>query len=102
MLLHHAESVSDGLEIVFDSTRAGGPPQIYAATRSTVFERRSTPELLDITVNLPGFAQTRPSISRDGRRLYFGSTRDNLPGDLAGGSDVFVSTRSGPGRGGQQ
>jgi WD40-like Beta Propeller Repeat len=92
----------DGLEIVFDSTRAGGPPQIYAATRSTVFERWSTPELLDIPVNLPGFAQSRPSISRDGRRLYFGSTRDNLPGDLPGGSDVFVSTRSGPGRGRQE
>jgi Tol biopolymer transport system component len=92
----------DGLEIVFDSTRAGGPPQIYSATRSSVFERWSAPELLDITVNLPGFAQTRPSISRDGRRLYFGSTRDNLPGDLPGGSDVFMSTRSGPGRGGSE
>jgi Tol biopolymer transport system component len=87
----------DGLEIVFDSTRAGGPPQIYAATRSTVFEPWSTPELLDTTVNLPGFAQTRPSISRDGRRLYFGSTRDNRPEDLPGGGDIFVSTRSGPG-----
>ena len=90
----------DGLEIVFDSTRAGGPPQIYTATRSTVFEPWSAPELLD-TVNLPGFAQTRPSISRDGRRLYFGSTRDNLSTDLPGGADIFVSTRSGPGKGAQ-
>jgi hypothetical protein len=87
----------DGLEIVFDSTRAGGPPQIYTATRSTVFEPWSTPELLDVSVNLPNFAQTRPSISRDGLRLYFGSTRDTLPGDLPGGADIFVSTRSGPG-----
>jgi hypothetical protein len=92
----------DGLEIVFDSTRAGGPPQIYSATRSSVFEPWSSPELLDTTVNLPGFAQTRPSISRDGRRLYFGSTRDNLPGDLPGGGDIFVSTRSGPGSGRQE
>jgi Tol biopolymer transport system component len=92
----------DGLEIVFDSTRAGGPPQIYSATRSSVFEPWSRPELLDTHVNLPGFAQTRPSISRDGRRLYFGSSRDNLPGDLAGGADVFVSTRSGPGKGRQE
>ena len=61
----------------------------------------SSPELLELDVNLPGFAQTRPSISRDGRRLYFGSTRDNLPDDLAGGSDIFVSTRSGPGIGHQ-
>ena len=87
----------DGLEIVFDSTRAGGPPQIYTATRATVFEPWSSPELLDISVNLPAFAQTRPSISRDGLRLYFGSTRDNVPGDLPGGGDIFVSTRSGPG-----
>ena len=91
----------DGLEIVFDSTRAGGPPQIYSATRSSVFDPWSRPELLDTNVNLPGFAQTRPSISRDGRRLYFGSSRDNLPGDLPGGADVFVSTRSGPGKGRQ-
>jgi Tol biopolymer transport system component len=91
----------DGLEIVFDSTRAGGPPQIYTASRSSVSEPWSSPELLDIDVNLPGFAQTRPSISKDGRRLYFGSTRDNLPGDLAGSSDIFVSTRSGPGNGRQ-
>jgi hypothetical protein len=87
----------DGLEIVFDSTRAGGPPQIYTATRSTVFEPWSSPEPLDINVNLPGFAQTRASISRDGRRLYFGSTRDNLSTDPPGGADIFVSTRSGPG-----
>jgi hypothetical protein len=91
----------DGLEIVFDSTRAGGPPQIYAATRSSVFEPWSTPELLDTSVNLPGFAQTRASFSRDGTRLYFGSTRDNLPGDLPGSGDIFVSTRSGPGLGRQ-
>ena len=89
---------SDGLEIVFDSTRAGGPPQIYAATRATVFDRWSTPVLLDASVNDPGSAQTRPSLSRDGTRLYFGTTRANLPGDQVGGADVFVSTRSGAGQ----
>jgi Tol biopolymer transport system component len=90
----------DGLEIVFDSTRAGGPPQIYTATRSSIFDPWSVPQLLGPNVNLPGFAQTRPSFSRDGRRLYFGSTRDNQPGDQ--GSDIFVSTRSGPGRAGDR
>jgi Tol biopolymer transport system component len=88
----------DGREIVFDSTRAGGPPQIYSATRASVFEPWSSPVLLDTNVNHPGFAQTRPSLSRDGTRLYFGSTRHNIPGDQVGGSDVFVATRSGPGR----
>jgi WD40-like Beta Propeller Repeat len=86
----------DGLEIVFDSTRGGGPPQIYSATRSSVLQLWSTPELLGPNVNLPAFAQSRPTISRDGKRLYFGSTRDNQPGDR--GADVFMSTRSGPGR----
>jgi WD40-like Beta Propeller Repeat len=89
----------DGLEIVFDSTRAGGPSQIYAATRSSVFQPWSTPQLLGPNVNLPAFAQSRASISRDGNRLHFGSTRANQPGDQ--GSDIFVSTRSGPGNGNQ-
>jgi Tol biopolymer transport system component len=91
----------DGLEIVFDSTRAGGPPQIYSATRNSVFEPWSTPVSLDGNVNRAGFAQSRPSLSRDGTRLYFGSTRDNVSTDQAGGADVFVATRSGPGRGRQ-
>jgi hypothetical protein len=88
----------DGLEIVFDSTRAGGPPQIYSATRSSLDEPWSSPVLLDGNVNRPGFAQTRPSLSWDGTRLHFGSTRDNLSTDQVGGADVFVATRSGPGR----
>ena len=88
----------DGLEIVFDSTRAGGPPQIYAATRASIFDPWSPPVLLDGNVNEAAFAQTRPSLSWDGRSLYFGSTRANAPGDLAGGGDVFVATRSGPGQ----
>ena len=54
--------------------------------------------LLDGNFNHAGFAQTRPSFSWDGTRLYFGSTRDNLSTDAAGGADVFVATRSGPGR----
>ena len=83
-----------GLEIVFDSTRGGGPPQIYTATRASLFDTWSTPVLLDTNVNAPGFAQTRPSLSRDGKRLYFGSTRANVAGDLAGSADVFVSTRT--------
>jgi hypothetical protein len=81
----------DGLEIVFDSTRGGGLPQIYTARRSSILEPWSTPKLLDANVNSPAFAQTRASISRDGSRLCFGSTRANQPGDQ--GSDIFVSTR---------
>jgi Tol biopolymer transport system component len=88
----------DGLEIVFDSTRGGGPPQIYTATRASIFDPWSPPVLLDANVNATAFAQTRASLSRDGKRLYFGSTRANGPGDPPGSADVFVATRSGPGR----
>jgi hypothetical protein len=84
----------DGLEIVFDSTRSGLPPQIYTSTRSSVFEPWSPPSLV-VSVYLPTAAQSRASISRDGTRLYFGSTRANVQGDS--GADIFVSTRSGPG-----
>ena len=84
----------DGLEIVFDSTRGGLPSQIVTSSRSSVLEPWSTPLALGANVNIPTTAQTRPSLSRDGTRLYFGSTRANVPGDSGG--DIFMSTRSGP------
>lgn len=84
----------DALEVVFDSTRAGGGPQIYAATRSSVFDQWSTPVLLDPNVNM-STSQTRPTLSHDGTRLYFGTNKANQPGDTGG--DIFVSTRSGLG-----
>ncbi len=89
----------DGLEIVFDSTRDGGLPQIYTATRSTISAPWSSPVLLGPDVNWSTFAQTRASLSWDGTRLYFGSTRSNQAGDVPGSADVFVATRSGPGKG---
>lgn len=84
----------DGLEIVFDSTRFGLPSQIYTSTRSTVLEPWSAPVAVGAVLNVTT-GQNRASISRDGTRLYFGSTKANVPGDQ--GADIFVSTRSGPG-----
>jgi Tol biopolymer transport system component len=84
----------DGLEIVFDSNRAGGAPDIYTATRSSVFEPWSAPQPLGPNVNTAS-AETRASLSRDGTRLYFGSNR---PGSVANSVDIYVSTRSGPGQ----
>jgi hypothetical protein len=81
----------DGLEIVFDSTRGGGPPDIYVATRTGVTAPWSEPQPLGPEINSSA-GESRPSLSRDGTRLYFGSTR--LPGRS---SDIFVATRSGPG-----
>ncbi len=81
----------DGLEIVFDSTRDNALPQIYSATRASVFKRWSTPRRLGNHVNHPDFSQTRPTISRDGQRLYFGSSRVDPESGTA--NDLYVAER---------
>lgn len=79
----------DGLEIVFDSNRPGGlgATDIYAATRSSVDEPWSTPVNLGGAINSDA-AESRASLSWDGRTLVFGSTRAG-----EGSSDIYVSTR---------
>ena len=73
----------DGLEVVFTSNRAGGQGafDIWSASRSSAFEPWSNPVNLGTAVNSSGL-ETRPSLSRDGTRLYFGRS-----------GDIFVSTR---------
>jgi hypothetical protein len=61
----------DGLEIVFASTRHGGAFDIYGATRSSVGDPWSSPVNLGPAVNTAA-AETRPSLSWDGERLYLG------------------------------
>lgn len=86
---------ADGLEIVFDSNR-GGTYDIYVATRHRITSPWSSPRRLRDHVNSDTADETRASLSRDGTRLYFGSTRANA--ELGGqGADIYVSTRSGPG-----
>ena len=83
---------SSGLEIVFDSNRAG-TFDIYIATRGTLDAEWSAPKRLGDEVNSDTADETRGSFSRDGQRLYFGSTRANAV--LGGnGGDIYVSTRS--------
>ena len=74
----------DGSEIVFDSTRQGGPPDIWASTRRNVFEPWSTPVNLGPNVNTPDAPETRRrSPTPD---LYFGR--------FAGpAQEVYSSTR---------
>lgn len=74
----------DGLEIVFNSNRAGGfgGQDVYRSTRASTAEPWSAPVNLGSAVNTAG-NETRSSLSWDGRRLHFG--RDG---------DIFVSTRS--------
>ena len=80
---------ADGLEIVFSSNRSGtlGAQDIWVATRRTLRDAWSAPVNLGPTVNT-GSAESRPSLSRDGKQLLFG----RLPGP-EGSSDIFVTTR---------
>jgi len=80
----------DGREIVFDSDRPGGfgGTDIWSATRASVFHPWSAPLNLGANVN-SAFGESRASLSRNGQRLYFGSTQ---PGG-EGSSDIYVSTR---------
>jgi len=64
----------DGLTIVFASNRDGNM-DIFRATRATTADPWGTPHNLSVEFNFPtkGSAETRPSISWDMQRLYYGS-----------------------------
>jgi len=82
----------DGLELVFDSTRLGGlgGPDIWISTRESSTGRWSAPRNAGPAIN-SAFGETRPSLSRNGERLYVGSNR---PGGL-GNSDIYVASNDG-------
>jgi Tol biopolymer transport system component len=80
---------SDGLEIIFDSNREAGNPNLWSSVRSSVCDTWSEPVRLSDSVNSDA-PETRPSLSWDGTRLYFGSVR----GDGQGNSDVYMATRT--------
>ena len=82
----------DGREVVFSSNRAGGKgsQDVWVATR----EHRRHSWSMPLNVSNAGDpvntseAETRPSLSRDGKTLYFGRA------PAAGGpADVYVTTR---------
>jgi hypothetical protein len=79
----------DGLEIVFDSDRAGtlGSADLWFSIRASTSEPWSAPVNAGSAVNSPA-NETRGSFSRDALRLYFGRS----PGP-EGGSDIFVAAR---------
>jgi len=78
----------DGLEMVFVSSRTDlpgvhGALDVFVSRRASTSEPWSTPVNLGPNVNTAA-AETRPSLSADGERLYFGRL-----------GDIFISTRSG-------
>ena len=80
----------NGLELYFFSTRPGtlGAQNLYSATRDEVGDAWSAPANLGPKVNSPA-AETRPSLSKDGTTLYFGSNRPG--GEVS--TDHYVTTR---------
>lgn len=81
----------DGLEIVWDSDRFGtlGLTDIWVSRRSSVDEPWGTAVHYDAPINSAA-TESRASLSWDGTRLMFGSTR---PGG-EGSADVYTATRS--------
>jgi hypothetical protein len=78
----------DGREVVFSSNRPGSLGQdIWLSVRKHIDDPWSPPTNLGGTINT-GAAETRPSLSRDAQRLYFG----RAPGP-EGMSDIYVATR---------
>ncbi len=79
----------DGLEIVWDSTRAGSQgTDIYSATRSSVDDPWGTAVQLGNGINSAG-NESRASLSWDGTLLLFGTTRAGGEGS----ADIWVSKR---------
>jgi Tol biopolymer transport system component len=82
---------ADGNTLYFNrSTTAGSPDSdIWVSTRASEHDLWGPPEPLPSGINSPG-PDFSPSISTDGRTLYFASGR---PGNI-GVIDIWVSTRS--------
>lgn len=81
----------DGLEIFFDSTRAGGcgGADLWTSTRVSTSDPWTTPTDLGCDVNSSA-NDLRASLSWDGTHLYFGSNRSGGEGNL----DLYVTTRA--------
>jgi hypothetical protein len=81
----------DGLSLYFFSDRPGGfgGNDIWVSERASRDDPWGPPQNLGPTVNTSG-NENAPTLSRNGRRLYFAS---NAPGG-SGGLDLYVSRRS--------
>jgi hypothetical protein len=84
----------DGTELFFSSDRPGGSGKfdLYRAVWSDSAGTFGTPELVH-ELNTPEW-ESGPSLSPDGKSLFFESNRD---GGL-GHADIYVATRAGPGQ----
>jgi Tol biopolymer transport system component len=74
----------DGLTVVFASNRDGAVFDVFMSTRDSIDDAWSTPRNLSMELGFPtaGISETRPSLSWDLKRLYYGA-----------GGTVYVSER---------
>lgn len=65
----------DGLTVVFASNRDSGVFDIFMATRQSIDDDWSPPRNLSLELQFPtaGLSETRPSLSWDRMRLYYGA-----------------------------
>lgn len=87
----HPSVRTDGREVLFHSTRAGGTggADLWSASRRNVHEPWSTPVNMGVPLNsVAGEAQ--PTLSFSARTLVFASAR---AGGL-GGNDIWIATRT--------
>lgn len=85
---------TDGREIFFFSTRAGGQggADIWTSTRQSIHDAWETPVNAS-ALNSRG-AEQQPSLSSDGRTIVFASNRTGG----FGGTDIWISVRTSSGR----
>jgi Tol biopolymer transport system component len=85
---------TDGLSLYFASTRTGGfgGNDIWVSSRANRNDPWGPPVNLGEVINTAAVEST-PTLSRDGRFLYFASGR---PGGVQGSIDIWVSERSDP------
>jgi len=84
---------ADGLSLYIESDRGGGHGggDMWVTNRTTTSEPWGEPVNLGSTVNTSAY-DGAPSISADGRMLFFSDFPNSRPGGY-GGSDIWVTTR---------
>jgi len=85
----------DGLTLYFSSSRPGGlgEADLYVTTRESIDDPWEPPQNLGPNVNTPYF-EGQPSISANGKTLYWDSVRPDGVGDF----DIWMATRGNVGR----
>ena len=83
---------ADELELYFSSNRSGGygAYDLWVTTRETIYDPWNTPVNLGSTLNSSAY-EVDPSISADGRILFFASDRS---GGYGGAADIWVTSRA--------